>query len=193
MKLSFKYIISELNNIQKDIIEDLQWHTTKVYNILLHELREKERYIDENKSINIIATPIYNEYRKNNWHSEYLYSHTLQQVILNVIQNYKGYEKALEEYNRDNSKFKGMPREPRYKGDNVQEIIFTKYAIRIENNLLKLSLSKKMQEKYKVKSLNFSIPNKLKKLIDFSATKMIRITKKGEKIEMNIIYENQEK
>ncbi len=193
MKLSFKYVVSKLNNIQKDIVNDLMWHTTKVYNILLHEIREKERYIDVNKSINIIQTPIYKEYRENNWHSEYLHSHTLQQVILNVVQNYKGYLKSLEEYNKDKTKFKGIPKEPRYKGDNIQEIIFTKYAIRLDKNLLKLSLSKKMQEKFKVKSLNFSIPNKLRKLICFESIKMIRITKRGEKIEMNIIYEKQEK
>lgn len=191
MKLSFKYVVSKLNRMQKDIVNDLMWHTTKVYNILLHELREKERYIDENKSINIIQTPIYNEYRESNWHSEYLHSHTLQQVILNVVQNYKGYLKSLEEYKKDISKFKGKPKEPRYKGDNIQEIIFTKYAIRIDKKLLKLSLSKKMQEKYKVKSLNFSIPNKLRKLICFESIKMIRITKRGE--EINIIYEKQEK
>ena len=31
------------------------------------------------------------EERKNNWHSKYMHSHTLQQVIINVIQNYKSY------------------------------------------------------------------------------------------------------
>ena len=193
MRLSFKYIVSKINNMQKEIINDLMWHTTKVYNILLHELREKEKYIDANKSVNIIQNPIYKEYRQNNWHSEYLHSHTLQQVIINVVQNYKGYLKSINEYNKNKTKFKGVPKEPRYKGKNIQEIIFTKYAIRIDKNLLKLSLSKKMQDKYKVKSINFSIPYKLKKLVNFKSIKMIRITKRGEKIEMNIIYEKQEK
>ena len=193
MRLSFKYDVRNINNIQKEIINDLMWHMTKVYNILLHKLREKEKYIDANKSVNIISTPIYKEYRQNNWHSEYLHSHTLQQVIMNVVQNYKSYLKSIDEYNKNKAKFKGEPREPRYKGENIQEIIFTKYAIRIDKNILKLSLSKKMQEKYKVKSLNFSIPYKLKKLVNFKSIKMIKITKKGEKIEMNIIYEKQEK
>lgn len=193
MRLSFKYVVSKINNMQREIINDLMWHTTKVYNILLHELREKEKYIDANKSVNIIQNPIYKEYRQNNWHSEYLHSHTLQQVIINVVQNYKGYLKSINEYNKNKTKFKGVPKEPRYKGKNIQEIIFTKYAIIIDKNYLKLSLSKKMQEKYKVKSLNFSIPYKLKKLVNFKSIKMIRITKRGEKIEMNIIYEKQEK
>lgn len=71
--------------------------------------------------------------------------------------------------------------------------MFSKYAIRIEKSRIKLSLSKKMQEKYQVKSLNFSIGNKLKKLIDMERIKMIKIRKTREgKIELNIIYEKEE-
>ena len=55
MRLSFKYDVRNINNIQKEIINDLMWHMTKVYNILLHKLREKEKYIDANKSVNIIS------------------------------------------------------------------------------------------------------------------------------------------
>ena len=73
------------------------------------------------------------------------------------------------------------------KNNSIQEIVFTKYAIREEKNILKLSISKKMQEKYKVKSLNFLIPRKLRKLVDFSKIKMIKIKQEKEKIEMNII------
>lgn len=50
-----------------------------------------------------------------------------------------------------------------------------------------------MQEKYKVESLNFLIPRKLRKLVDFSSIKMIKIKKDGENIEMNMIYEKEEK
>lgn len=100
MRLSFKYDVSKISNVQKEIINDIMWHTTKVYNILLHELREKEKQININKSINIISSPIYKEYRQNNWHSEYLHSHTLQQVIINVVQNYKSYLKSIEEYKK---------------------------------------------------------------------------------------------
>lgn len=40
MRLSFKYVVSKISNVQKEIINDIMWHTTKVYNILLHELRD---------------------------------------------------------------------------------------------------------------------------------------------------------
>ena len=74
-----------------------------------------------------------------------------------------------------------------------KEITFTKYAIRIEGNNIKLSLSKSMQEKYEVKSLNFLIPRKLRELVDFSSIKMVKIRKEDDGIEMNIVYEKEEK
>ena len=62
-------------------------------------------------------------------------------------------------YEKDKKLLKGKPRFPRFKKEKtVKEITFTKYAIRIEGNKIKLSLSKNMQEKYEVKSLNFLIP-----------------------------------
>ena len=74
------------------------------------------------------------------------------------------------------------------------QITFTKCAIRLEENTLKLSISKEMQEKFKVKSLNFLIPKKLKKLVNFSAIKMIKIRKdKENKYKMEMIYEKEEK
>ena len=50
-----------------------------------------------------------------------------------------------------------------------------------------------MQEKNKVESLNFLIPRKLKKQVNFSSIKMIKVKSNGKEIEMNIIYEKEEK
>ena len=143
--------------------------------------------------MNIISSEIYRKYRETNWHSEYLHSHMLQEAILGVIASYKSYVSLTKIYKEDNLKLKGKPNFPKYKKNNsIQEIVFTKYAIREEKNILKLSISKKIQEKYKVKSLNFLIPRKLRKLVDFSKIKMIKIKQEKEKIEMNIIYEKEE-
>lgn len=194
MKMSFKYVVEEKDELAEKIIKDIMWNGARVYNTVLYELREGKRKIDEKKSINIIQTPIYKEYQKENWHSEKLHSHTLQQIIINVVQNYKSYMKAKKEYEKDKTKYKGEPKEPRYKGKEINEIIFTKYAIRVEKNRIKLSISKKMKEEYQVNSINFSIGNRLKKLIDIERIKMIKIRKtREEKIELNIIYEKEEK
>lgn len=193
MKLSFKYNVKNINSIQQNIISDLVWHTKKVSNMLLYDIREGKEKLELNKNLNIISSEIYRKNRETNWHSEYLHSHMLQEAILGVIASYKSYVSLSRIYKEDNSKLKGKPNFPRFKNNNsIQEIVFTKYAIREEKNILKLSISKKMQEKYKVKSLNFLIPRKLRKLVDFSKIKMIKIKQEKEKIEMNIIYEKEE-
>ena len=194
MKLSFKYTITKIGNKNFDIIKDLQWHVKKVCNMLLYDIREGKEKIDVNKNLNIISSKIYKDYRKNNWHSNYLHSHMLQEAIIGVIGSYKSYISLCNMYKKNKNSLRGQPRFPRFKKENiVQEIIFTKYAIRIEENKIKLSLSKRMQEKYEVKSLNFLIPRKLRKLVDFSRVKMIKIKQEVKNIEINVIYEREEK
>jgi len=193
MKLSFKWKITKLEYKNLDIVKDLQWHVKKISNMLLYDIREGKEKIDISKSLNIISSKIYSNYRVNNWHSEYLHSHMLQEAIIGVIGSYKSYISLCNLYEKDKNSLKGKPRFPRFKKEKTnQEIIFTKYAIRIEGNKIKLSLSKSMQEKYKVKSLNFLIPRKLRKLVDFWSVKMIKIKIEGESIELNIIYEKEE-
>ena len=194
MKLSFKWKILKVDGQKLEIIKDLQWHVKKVCNMLLYDIREGNEKIDTNKNLNIISSNIYSNYRRNNWHSKYLHSHMLQEAILGVIGSYKSYMSLCDMYEKDKNSLKGKPRFPKFKKEKTnQEIIFTKYAIRIEGNKIKLSLSKNMQEKYKVKSLNFLIPRKLRKLVDFSKIKMIKIKQEGDSIEMNVIYEKEEK
>lgn len=192
MLLTLKYNLKNMNNKKQAILQDLMWHTAKVYNTLLYEIENKERILNLNKSLNILSSSIYKEYRVSNWHSEYLHSHMLQEAIINAISNYKSYVKLNEKYTKDKTSLKGKPNKPRYKNEkSTKEIVFTKYAIRQKGNLLMLSLSKKIQEKYEVKSLNFLIPRKLKKLADFSRIKMIKVIYKKETYEMNIIYEKE--
>ena len=194
MKLSFKYTITKIGNKNLDIIKDLQWHVKKVCNMLLYDIREGKEKIDVNKNLNIISSKIYKDYRKNNWHSNYLHSHMLQEAIIGVIGSYKSYISLCNIYKKNKNSLRGQSRFSRFKKENiVQEIIFTKYAIRIEGNKIKLSLSKRMQEKYEVKSLNFLIPRKLRKLVDFSRVKMIKIKQEVKNIEINVIYEREEK
>ena len=192
MLLTFKMDITKTNEKTKNITNELSWHIEKVYNSLLYEIRENKRYIDLSKNLNILSSGIYKDYRTNNWHSKYLHSHTLQQIILNVIQNYKSYVGLKEMYEKDQNSLKGKPRLSRYKyKKDTKEIVFTKYAIRINNNEIRLSLSKELQNKFQVESLNFLISNKLKRLVDLSSIKMIKIICSKGKITMYIIYERQ--
>ena len=193
MRLTFPYIFKP-NNMQKEIIEDIIWHCEKVYNTLNYDIYQGKEIISIEKNLNIQSSKIYKKYRETNWHSKYLHSHTLQEIIINCISDHKSYMALKEKYNNEDKSIKGEPRKPRYKKLGKIQITFTKYAIRLEGNTLKLSISKEMQEKFKVKSLNFLIPRKLKKLVNFSAIKMIKIRKDREnKYKMEMIYEREEK
>ena len=164
MKLTFTFDLS-LNETQEKIIKEIKWHVNKVYNILNYSIREGKREINFKGGTNEEMYKIYKEYREKNWHSEYLHSHTLEQIILNCIRDHKSYLAIKEMYERGEKEIKGKPQMPRYKNGEAQ-ITFTKQGIRVEGREIKLSISKKMQEKFKVKSLNFLIPKKLEKLIN---------------------------
>ena len=64
MKLTFKYKLERLSNTKKEILKELMWHTTKVYNMVVYEIREGQVVIDENKNLNLASNPIYNYERK---------------------------------------------------------------------------------------------------------------------------------
>ena len=193
MRLTFPYIFKP-NSIQKEIIEDIMWHCEKVYNTINYDIYQGKEKISLEKSLNIQSSKIYKKYREENWHSRYLHSHTLLEVILNCVSDHKSYLAMKEKYNNGDKNIKGKPKRPKYKNSGKMQITFTKCAIRLEENTLKLSISKEMQEKFKVKSLNFLIPKKLKKLVNFSAIKMIKIRKdKENKYKMEMIYEKEEK
>ncbi|MBR1884500.1 MAG: transposase, partial [Clostridia bacterium] len=192
MKLSFKYIVDNAKDNQVEIVDDLMWHVCKVMNIFTYGIRQKEFKINLTGSINIESSKIYKYFRESNWHSKYLHSHTLQEAIISVIASEKSYNELNKMYEKDKTSLKGEPKEPKYRKKDVVEIVFTKYAIRYEGKYIKLSLSKEMQKKYQVKSLNFLISNKLRKLVDFEHVKMIKVRKIQGKIELNIIYEKEE-
>ena len=193
MKLTFVYNV-KLNETQEKIINEIKWHSSKIYNILNYAVREGKERINTKGSLNVEGSKIYKKYKEENWHSKYLHSHTLLEIILNYLRDYKSYLAVKKMYEEENENIKGKPKMPGYKVQEKTMITFTKYAIRREKREIKLSISKKMQEEFKVKSLNFLIPKKLEKLINLESIKMIRIGEiKNGKIKMYIIYEKEEK
>jgi len=184
LKLSFKFR-PKFTEQQLAIIEELSFHTTKIYNIANHICREQEyrTYIELEKEL------------KSNWHNEWLHSHTYQQCLKVLEQNWKSYFASIKDYKKNPSKYIGMPKPPKYKNskDKKNEVIFTNLAIRYQNRVLKLSLSKKMKEKFQVQSLNFVVEsNKIP--VDFSEIQQIKIKWDNSSKEwyLIIIYNQQE-
>ncbi len=193
MRLTFVYDL-KMDKNQEKIIKELMWHSSKVYNMLNYEVKKGKEKINIKGSLNVEGSKIYKKYRRENWHSEYLHSHTLEQIIINYIGDYKSYMEVNKKYKEGDKEIKGKPGMPRYKKEEKMIVTFTKYAIRREGRKIKLSISKKMQEKFQVKSLNFLIPKKLEKLVEIESIKMIRIGKVREgKCKVYIIYEKEER
>lgn len=166
MKLSFKFKPS-FTVEQLSVIEELSYHTTKLYNIINYDLREKgfKTYVD-----------IENSY-KSNWHCDFLHSHTRQHCFKILEQNWKSYFASIKDYKENTHKYKGLPKPPKFKNmeDKKNEIVFTNLAIRFKENTLMLSLSKAIQKLFEVESLNFEVSNKLQSLINFNELQQVRI------------------
>ncbi|HCL4480101.1 TPA: transposase [Clostridium botulinum] len=166
MKLAFKFK-SNLNDLQLSIIEELSYHTTKLYNIANYDCLENgiKSYVEMNDMYNT------------NWHKDFLHSHNYQHCFKVLEKNWKAYFKAIADYKKNPSKYLGCPRSPKYKNHNNKknEVIFTKAGIRFRDNTLMLSLSKAMQVKYGVKSLNFEVSDKLQSLLNFNSLNQVKI------------------
>ncbi|WP_142415011.1 RNA-guided endonuclease InsQ/TnpB family protein [Hathewaya massiliensis] len=166
MKLSFKFKPS-LTVEQLNIIEELSFHTTKLYNIVNYELRENgfKSYVETENMF------------KANWHCDFLHSHTRQHTFKVLEQNWKSYFASIKDFKVNAHKYNGLPKPPKFKNmeDRKNEIIFTNLAIRFKNNKLILSLSKAMQKIFEVNTLNFEASGKLQSLINWNALQQVRI------------------
>lgn len=165
MKLSFKFK-PKYNDKSVKIIEELSYHTTKLYNTANYECRNNgaKSYVQMNEEYSL------------NWHKKYLHSHNYQHCLKLLEKNWKSYFASIKDYKKSPSKYKGVPQQPKFKNEkNKNEIIFTNLAIRVKNNIIMLSLSKAMQNKFRVKSLNFNLSDKIKSLINLEKLQQIKI------------------
>ena len=108
IKLSLKFY-PQLDDLQLTIVEELSFHTTKLYNIANYECREH-------------GFKFYHELEKmfkSNWHNEFLHSHTYQQLLKVLEQDWKSFFVAVQDYKVNPHKYKGIPKPPRYK--NMQK------------------------------------------------------------------------
>lgn len=165
MKMIFKYY-PKLTPLQQSIIEELSYHTTKLYNIVNYDNRENgfKNYIETER--------LY----KQNYHTQFLHSHTYQWCLKILEQNWKSYFTSIKDYKKNPNKYLGKPKPPKFKNNKNKknEVIFTKAGIRYKDGILKLSLSKIMRDKFQVQSLNFDMKN-VKIPVNLSKIQQIRI------------------
>lgn len=91
-------------------------------------------------------------------------------------QNWKSYFASIKDFGENPSKYKGVPKPPKLKNidKNKNEIIFTNLAIRYDDGLLKLSLSKAMKSLFNEESLNFTVSKKLQGVINWNNLQLLK-------------------
>ena len=72
MRLSFKFK-PNLCHKQLEIIKELSWHTSKLYNTVNYQIKN-------NENIKPVYTQLEKQFRTN-WHSGFLHSHNRQQTL----------------------------------------------------------------------------------------------------------------
>ena len=145
MKLSFEFK-PNFNHKQLEIVQELSWHCSKLYNIVNYEVKN-------NKDVKPIYTKLEDKF-KNDWHTDYLHSHNRQQLFKQLAQDWKSYFNSIKDYNNNPEKYQGKPKPPNFKylDNNPCDIIFTNLALRSREGNLLLSLSKEIKNKYQVDS-----------------------------------------
>ena len=112
MKLAFKYK-TKLTELQKNIIEELSFHTTKLYNIVNYDCI---------KDGSISYKEMNTKYRSN-WHKDFLYSHNYQYCLKVLEKNWKSYFSAIKDFKKNPSKYLGCPKPPKYKNSNNNKFV----------------------------------------------------------------------
>jgi IS605 OrfB family transposase len=168
MKLSFKFK-PNFSHKQLEIVKELSWHTSKLYNIVNYEIKN-------NEEVKPVYTRLENSF-KGNWHTDYLHSHNRQQLFKQLVQDWKSFFNSIKEYNNNPSKYLGKPKPPNFKylDNNPSEIIFTNLATRVRDGNLLLSLSKEIKSHYQVDSLKFELPPVVQSLINLDNLQQVRI------------------
>jgi len=170
MKLAFIFK-PNFNHKQLEIVKELSWHCSKLYNIVNYQIKN-------NEEIKPVYTRLENSF-KENWHTEYLHSHNRQQLFKQLAQDWKSFFNSIKDYKNNPSKYQGKPKPPNFKylDNNPSEIIFTNLATRIRNGNLLLSLSKEIKNQYQVDSLKFQLPPVIESLINLDNLQQLRIKK----------------
>lgn len=99
-----------------------------------------------------------------------------QQILKNLDKNYKSFFKSIKEYNKNPSKFKGLPKPPSFKKkEGLNVLYYTNQCSQIKNNKIILE-----------KDLVIPIPKYKNK--NFNNFNQIRIIPKNDTFEVEIIY-----
>lgn len=174
MRLAYKFKIKKNNKL-----DELCKISKNLYNqanyIITENFKENKKFISYHDILPIIQNTKNLEGEIN---YRLLKSQCSQQILMLLDKNWKSFFKSIKDWKVNKSKYKGMPRTPKFLKNDKYLLIFTNQACSIKNNKLKL-----------YKDLVLDIPYYKGK--NFSNFKQVRILPKYKYYEIEIIYEQE--
>ena len=200
MNLVYKYY-GNFTAKENYIFRQLVFNSTMVYN-------KVNWYFLKNGFNSKLQSQIVRYLTNNDEHGKYFNQQECGKIVDNLMNDWKAFFAASQEYKKNPKKFTGKPRKPKCHKvkDKINEVIFDNNTISglkyvknnntkgvIRNNKISFSLSKKAKRKFKMKNLevnlsNFKFPKGLNKSLSNLQQVRICYDKKNEKFYLAFIY-----
>ena len=173
MQLSANFLIDSNSFFREQFLLSKNLYNQGRY-LINEQYNENKTFINEttlNRKLRTELNPAYNNYKK------LCKSKVAQSILRALCKNYKSYFKVLKDFKVNPSKYKGMPKPPKYKS-NLGILYFDYQSIKIKNQFIIINKEHKIyiptniykEELKNFKTINF-IPfyNKIKVVISYEA------------------------
>ena len=173
----------KLNKLYFSIIDELSFRVKNLYNSALYEINN--HYESNKQHLNYNAMDKRMKNHETNFSYRKLNAQMSQQTLMKLDKNYSSFfallkKKGNNDYDKPIDKPKFLPK------DGRKELIFLKKSFRIKDDKILLSVPKDIKEQYKIKFLEFKLPNYIKD----KEIKYIEIIPSIERYSMSIVYNN---
>ncbi len=173
-------LVQQVQFKRSNLLDEITFLSKNLFNVATYTVRQRffkdRHWIRYNELWKLLKT--HESYRKL---QESCGSHPPQQVLKQVDRNFKSFFKAIKVWKSEQSKFRGMPKLPRYKRKNGHNVVyFTSLQCRLKNGHVLLT--------QKMENLGFPIIKTALKSV-----KGVRIVPFGDRYNIELIYDYEPK
>jgi len=132
-------LVQQVQFKRSNLLDEITFLSKNLFNVATYTVRQRffkdRHWIRYNELWKLLKT--HESYRKL---QESCGSHPPQQVLKQVDRNFKSFFKAIKVWKIEQSKFKGMPKLPRYKRRNGHNLVyFTSLQCRLKDGYVLLT------------------------------------------------------
>ncbi|MHA1877477.1 MAG: hypothetical protein ACTSUC_13620, partial [Promethearchaeota archaeon] len=173
-------LVQQVQFKRSNLLDEITFLSKNLFNVATYTMRQRffkdRHWIRYNELWKLLKT--HESYRKL---QESCGSHPPQQVLKQVDRNFKSFFKAIKVWKSERSKFKGMPKLPRYKRKTGHNLVyFTSLQCKLKDG--HVLLTQKME--------NLGFP-KIKTAL--KSVKGVRIVPFGDRYNIELIYDYEPK